>query len=232
MKIQDLEFLRLLPQFMREDEGVQGLSKGVEEFLREIAQKAPTLATWSHIDQLSDEELDGLAWELDIDWYDSTPSREVKINQIRTAQLIKKRRGTKWAVEQAVKNIVGKAQLKEWFEFDGEPFTFEIIVKNPLVTEEIYTKILRQIEKAKNVRSRLVRIYYLEELYIALVLLSKVHDGTFTIPKCGQPRAGNFKVVGKLANYGAPLPVEAAIQGRIGLFSLPYCGRARCGEEK
>ena len=78
MKLSTLEFIRLLPQFMREDGAVKGLSAAMDEIVPELAQSTATLSTWDHIDELSEDELDALAWELNILWYDTGASLDTK----------------------------------------------------------------------------------------------------------------------------------------------------------
>ena len=51
MKLSTLEFIRLLPQFMREDGAVKGLSAAMDEIVPELAQSTATLSTWDHIDE-------------------------------------------------------------------------------------------------------------------------------------------------------------------------------------
>ena len=45
MKLSTLEFIRLLPQFMREDGAVKGLSAAMDEIVPELAQSTATLST-------------------------------------------------------------------------------------------------------------------------------------------------------------------------------------------
>ncbi len=72
MKISDLDFVRLLPAFMRDDEAAIALSKAMNKLIQPPGSRIPTIRTWDEIDSLNEPECDELAWELDIDWYDST----------------------------------------------------------------------------------------------------------------------------------------------------------------
>lgn len=72
MKISDLDFVRLLPAFMRDDEAAIALSKAMNKLIQPPGSRIPTIRTWDEIDNLNEPECDELAWELDIDWYDST----------------------------------------------------------------------------------------------------------------------------------------------------------------
>ena len=95
MKISELDFLRLLPAFMRDDEAVIALSKAMDKLLGEPGKRLSSIRTWDKIDELTEAECDEMAWELDIDWYDSTGmSLKEKQETIKVAQQIKRKRGT------------------------------------------------------------------------------------------------------------------------------------------
>lgn len=228
MKLSDLNFIKLLPIFMRQDQDIIALSEAMNEILRDQNNRLPTLATWNHIDQLTDEELTDLAWEFDVDWYDCQASHEIKVSQIQSAQLVKKRKGTKWAVEEAVRNLVGQAYLLEWFDFNGEPYTFEIVIKNPSVSQEIFDRMLVAVEKTKNVRSILTQVYYAEEHQIELQIKAQEHTGPFFFPKCGIARPE--KIVRKADDIQINHPLK--VQHHTGSFYFPWCGYTKTQDGK
>lgn len=78
MKITTLEFLKLLPEFMRDDAAVKGLAAAVEAIIAEPAAKVKTTREWDQIDNMDEDQLDELAYELDIDWYTSDLDIESK----------------------------------------------------------------------------------------------------------------------------------------------------------
>lgn len=70
MKLADVDVLKLVPEFMRKDEAVLGLAAAVNKLIKEPGGKIKTARVWDQIDNLTSEQLDELAYELDIDWYD------------------------------------------------------------------------------------------------------------------------------------------------------------------
>ena len=116
MKLSTLEFIRLLPRFMREDGAVKGLAAAMDEIVPELAQSTATLSTWDHIDELTEAELDALAWELNILWYDTGASLDTKRALVKDSDLVYKRLGTKWAVENVINSYFGEGFVEEWFE--------------------------------------------------------------------------------------------------------------------
>lgn len=161
MKISNLDFVRLLPAFMRDDEAAIALSKAMNELIGEPGKRLKTISTWGSTDELTEAECDELAWELDIDWYDSTGmSLEEKQATIKLAQQIKRKRGTKWAVERLISAYFGEGYLMEWYDMDYKPFTFVVLTTNTHITAENYLKFVEAVKAAKNERSRIMGVFY------------------------------------------------------------------------
>ena len=163
MRISDLDFLRLLPAFMRDDEAVIALSKAVTDLLGDPGKRLSTIRTWDKIDELNEAECDEMAWELDVDWYDSGMSLEEKRETIKAAQAIKRKRGTKWAVERLITAYLGEGYVMEWYETGDAPYTFIVMTTNASISSENYVKFVEAAKAAKNERSHVNCIYYYEE---------------------------------------------------------------------
>lgn len=157
MKVSELDFLQLLPVFMRDDEAVMALSNAVNELMGNM--QLDTLSTWDKIDELNEKECDELAWELDIDWYEpSSLSLAEKRETIKIAPQIKRKRGTKWAVERLISLYLGEGGIEEWHELlePGIPYTFKVYTSNPDVTEEMFNNFKNAVSIAKNERSHMI----------------------------------------------------------------------------
>ena len=72
MRISELDFIRLLPAFMRDDEAAIALSKAMNKLLREPFKRIDTIRTWDKIDELTEPECDELAWSWT--WTGTTPA--------------------------------------------------------------------------------------------------------------------------------------------------------------
>lgn len=189
MKISELDFLRLLPVFMRDDEAVIALSNAVNKLLGDPGKKLGTLSTWDKIDDLTVEECDELAWELDVDWYDSEGmSLEEKRETLKAAQQIKRKRGTKWAVERLITAYFGEGYVMEWFELGGSPYTFAVMTTETQISAENFQKFVEAAKAAKNERSHITGIYYFwkqgpENGGVEYALDSSLHR--YELKKCG-----------------------------------------------
>ena len=159
MKLDDLEFIKLLPQFMRDDKAVQGLAAGINSIIPTLATEIEKLSTWDHIDSLSEAELDDLAWELNILWYDTGASIDVKRNLVRDSDAVYKKLGTKWAVENVINTYFGEGYMEEWFQYGGEPGRFRIYSSNPTLNESKFTEFINLLNKVKRASSQLDGVF-------------------------------------------------------------------------
>lgn len=159
MKLGSLEFLRLLPQFMRDDLAVRGLASGIDAIVPQLAESVEKLTTWDHIDDLTEDELDALAWELNILWYDKSASLDTKRDLVKNSDLVHQKLGTKWAVESVIQSYFGEGYIKEWFEYEGEPGYFRVYSTNPTLNNERLTEFLNILNKVKRHSSKLEGIY-------------------------------------------------------------------------
>lgn len=159
MKLGELDFKRLLPAFMRDDGAVHGLALALDEIVPQLEGSIQTLSTWNSIDLLSEEELDDLAWELNILWYDVGANIDTKRDVIKNSDLVYRRLGTKWAVESVIKSYFGDGYITEWFEYGGQPGRFRVYTANPSVSEERYGEFLNLLEKIKRASAKFDGLY-------------------------------------------------------------------------
>ena len=159
MKLTDLEFIRLLPQFMRSDKAVQGLSAGIDSIIPQVVAELEKLSTWDRIDTLSEGELDELAWELNILWYDKGATIDVKRNIVRGSDEIYKKLGTKWAVENVISTYFGEGYIEEWFQYSGDPGHFRVFSTNPTVNEAKFAEFINLLNKVKRASAKLDGVF-------------------------------------------------------------------------
>ncbi len=158
MKLENLNFSQLLPAFMRSDPTNQALGTGLDKIIPKIAAQIRLLSTWDHIDELEEQELDQLAWELNILWYDYGANIETKRDLVRNSDLVYKRLGTKWAAESVIQSYFTKGHVTEWFEYDGKPGTFRICATARGITQEKIDKFISLLKKVKRASAQLERM--------------------------------------------------------------------------
>lgn len=227
MKLSDLDFVRLLPAYMREDETAQAIGAALNKLIGDPAKRLDTLSTWGHIDALTEAECDEMAWELDIDWYDSAGmTLEEKRATIKEAQQIKRKRGTKWAVESLIKTHLGEGYVLEWYEIEGAaPYTFMVMTTATEVTAEAYEKFVEAANIARNERSHIVGIFYYwqqgPENGVEYSQEERLLHYDFT--QCGT--VNGPAVVGFLVKSG----VETEPEETSHMYTFPECGKDTFG---
>lgn len=184
MKLLDINFIKLLPQFMQNDSAVRGLAAAVDAIIPDLEASVRKLSTWDYIDELSEAELDDLAWELNIQWYDTTASISIKRDLIKNSDKVYQHLGTKWAVENVIRTYFGDGSIEEWFEYSGDPGHFRVLSSNPSLNNERLTEFLNLLNKIKRASAKLdsINISLGAELVLSAgVALHEVTKETYAI---------------------------------------------------
>ena len=209
MRLSTADILKLLPEFMRDDEAVKGLATAVNKLIREPGQRIKTIRIWDQIDNLDDAQLDELAYELDIDWYSSGLPLENKRAVIKISDLVHSRRGTKWAVEELISAYISPGFVKEWNEEDyinPKPFHFSVYTSNRHVTDAILQEFKAIAKVAMSVRSRLDVVYF-SDTYGSRMKAGNTDTAFFFTPKkCG--------TIPRLATIGKILTGDGVVAGQ------------------
>ena len=149
MKLEQIDLVKLLPEFMRGERANKGLAAGANIVLRDVATKAKLLTVWNRIDSMTDEQLDELAWELNVEWYKSTADIQTKRAIIKSSDKVHAKLGTKWAVEQIITDYFGSGAVREWWEYGGDPYHFKVFSTNPGLVNEHHEEFLAMLEVVK-----------------------------------------------------------------------------------
>lgn len=155
MTLQTLDFARLLPQFMRDDPAVKGLANAINTIIPGLSQSVKRLSTWDRIDELTETELDELAWELNIQWYDKAAPIATKRQLVKDSDRVYRHLGTKWAVENVIRAYFGDGKIEEWFEYGGQPGHFRVVSSNPSLNADKITEFMALLGSVKRHSSHL-----------------------------------------------------------------------------
>lgn len=139
--------------------------------LEKVADKAFDIALkplmWLFLDTCDEKLLPLLASAFHIEglegWSFAKTDTE-KRNLLKQAILIHRYKGTKAALKRVLKVLNVNGKIKEWFEYDGRPMYFKVLLEvfdKPL-TLETETQLIQLIYEFKNVRSKLESI----EMYL------------------------------------------------------------------
>lgn len=145
----NMNFLELLPAFMRSDETDIALSGVVDGITEKLSSRIRLLTTWDQIDYMSAAELDMLAEELHISWYDKSASPGIKRSIIKDSDLVHAKLGTNWAVMRVIETYFGEGKIVDWFDYGGKPYHFKIETTNQTILKEKENAFLRVLEAVK-----------------------------------------------------------------------------------
>lgn len=173
MKLQDLDMTRFIPLFMRDDECVQAMAAAINDIVSKI--DAARLRTWDQLDKMTGEELDELAWELNVLWYNAAGTLEQKREQIRTSDDVWRTLGTRYAVEMVISQLFGSGTLEEFWEYEGgRPHHFRVRIADPSVLTPAGEKEFRRVLEIVKRKSQILDEIKLElktqfHAYIAVI---------------------------------------------------------------
>lgn len=153
MDLKNVDLLSLQTSYMKQDPTTQALCAALNPHFRQLADEVKACLIYSRIDELDDAALDELAWQMHVDWYDSTAEIEIKRSLIKNAINVHRYRGTPFAVEETVKTYFGDGEVQEWFEYGGQPYYFKVMTTNTRVNTTLLNQFLKVLNSVKNARS-------------------------------------------------------------------------------
>ena len=110
---------------------------------------------FNNLNLLDESTLDTIAKASNINWYDDSDSKEVKIEVIKNSEKVFWMMGTTESVKQVVKDVFGeKSDIEEWHEYNGNPKYFKVNISDLLSTENI-DKAYNLVCKVKNAQSQI-----------------------------------------------------------------------------
>jgi hypothetical protein len=133
MKLEDVDLTRLTPEFQKDDPFIKAFNDVLEPVIQSMAKSMKKLSIWTSLDKLTDEELDNIAWEFNIPWYNNTYARYKKVQIIRSSVELMKRLGTPDTFLTILEDIFGPCELEEAGideGYEGEPHHVQIMVAN------------------------------------------------------------------------------------------------------
>lgn len=152
--------LGTFPFSLSRDENKEKLAESIVDSLAELIADTDKEQIYTRISSLDEPLLDILAKDLKVDWYDYEGTLEEKRKTIAECIKVHRYKGTKYAVETALKGVYDNVSVTEWFEYDGEPFHFKVTIYDSTNDEGKRARVLEKIRYYKNLRSVLDDVIY------------------------------------------------------------------------
>lgn len=168
-ELQHTSLLDILPQNLLRDEQIKAAAQALDAELQKITAATKEALLLPRLDELPEAVIDLLAWQWHVDFYDDLKTLQGKRNAICKSIELHRIKGTRLAVEMALRMIYSSGIIQEWFEYDGKPYHFRVQHTNPdTVSHEEIERLLRVIYAVKNVRSVLEDIGFDRHVKIGL----------------------------------------------------------------
>jgi len=166
--IYSVNFADYLPKTLKQDQKMKALAAAVTEQMLGVSAEIDNVLIYSRIDELPEELIDILAFDMHVDWYDYSYPLAAKRNILKNSVKVHKKMGTKCAVETALSALYSDNKVIEWFEYGGKPYTFRIQVNVTDTYEPIENK--NKLVKAINIYKRLTAhldsiVYFFDILF-------------------------------------------------------------------
>jgi len=151
--LSNFHLIDLQPEFLKNDPITVALCNAFEPVIKNLAEQLKRLLIYTNIDELPGKLLDEIALGFGVSWYDSSATLEARRQVIKQALPIFRRLGTASSVRDATDACFGESEVQEWFDYQGEPGHFRIMVTDQAATTTKAIEFLRQVENVKNVSS-------------------------------------------------------------------------------
>lgn len=133
------------------------------------------LKFFSYIETMSENEIDELIWEFNIKNITSDTDKKMKIEILKQTLANKFNKGTVASLKNVLKGFWKDVEVKEWFEYGGNPGYFKVLTNEKLENEISLKHMLNIVDDYKNVRSWFDGFKFLRE--------TKVENNIFNLFK-------------------------------------------------
>ena len=152
--IYHIDFTEIFPTALQHDPKMIALAKSLTAELLTVSGHMEDVLIYSRIDQLPEELVDILAYDMHVDWYSYEDPLAVKRQTLKDSVKVHKHLGTKYAVETAIQAFFPGGTVQEWFEYEGQPHHFQITIPLPGgIGPEVLDDLKRRIWHVKRLSS-------------------------------------------------------------------------------
>ena len=176
----DGQLTDIMPGNITQKPEAKALSHALQQACRLLYRYSQRLYVYSNLDGQPEEVIDLLAAELRTQHYRGALNLDMKRRLVKNTLIWHMGAGTPQAVEELVETVFGEGEVKEWHEYNDEPYYFKISTNAKLTAEmnEVFSNMIRRL---KNARS------HLRALDIRRAVGSEAFSGASIFPNCKPP---------------------------------------------
>ena len=229
--IYSTNFADYLPGSLKKDPKIIALAEAVTDQLLEVSDKINLVLIYSRIDELPEDLVDILAYDLHIDWYDYSFPLDIKRETLKNSIKVHKKMGTKYAIKKALGALFPESEVEEWFQYGGEPHHFRIICDvSETKIQASYQEIVNAVKMYKRLSSHIEAVTYQSRIYCTIQthtdcfffktpITGRLKAGTYPYRNTkGITRGQSINVITDSDDYSFRVPAAGTIPGRSVIF--------------
>ena len=144
----------IAPPNLLNDPVIKALLEATDPELQKVKEQIINVIIYPRIDEIGDESLlDLLAWQFHVEGYELAETVEEKRNLVKNAIELHRYKGTKYAVEGVLESLNLSGEIREWFEYGGQPYRFKLFMKSIMSDPDLWNKLVSLVNSYKNERS-------------------------------------------------------------------------------
>lgn len=212
--IYHIDFTKIFPTALQHDPKMIALAKGLAAEALNVSGHLNDVLIYSRFDELPEDLVDILAYDMHVDWYDYDLPLKVKRDMVKNSVKVHRRMGTKYAVETALGSLWPESEVEEWFNYGGEPHHFRVVCD---VTENYITvsfkRLVQAIKMYKRLSSHLESVVY--QTRVTCIIQTHTDYFTYHNPLTDTLRAGTHPyriMIGGVASTAIIIGVNADLK--------------------
>ena len=151
-------FTSIMPDNLAGQVEIQAVAYAVGRQMEKLCAYADSARTYAAIATMPERVLDLLAVELRTPAYDENYSIRVKRALIEGTLVFYTQMGTPAAVNKIIETIFETGYIREWWEYDGDPYHFKAYTTNPAITSDDVEEFKRVLGSVKRLSAWLDEI--------------------------------------------------------------------------
>lgn len=200
--VQNTNLADIMPVNLLEHETVRSAAGAIEPQLKALVHAIRLGAVIARIDELPEPIIDALAWQWRVDFYDADMGIAEKRRAVKQSIAMHRIKGTRRAIEMALRMVYASGEVNEWFEYGGKPYYFRVrFVQPEKIRIEDVERVMRIIRVVKNERSWLEGIGFIRPVRIRLyhgaaISTGKTYRLTYPSAKDTVLHSGTYRGIG------------------------------------
>lgn len=165
INLENLRLADILPERLKTQD-ILAITNALDVELKEITKSIFEIVIMPRIDEMPEDIVDSLAWQLHVDFYEPLGlDLDKKRALVKNSLDWHRRKGTKSVVVDIMRTLFfDDFSIEEWFEYGGRPGFFRAIVGGEPRSEKELGDAMMAIDVTKNVRSWLDYIVFKQEM--------------------------------------------------------------------